>query len=422
MTSAADLVDRFGSPLYVYDLDRVDAALRQLRAVLPAPSTIYYSLKANPHPYLVEALLSSGCRAEVSSAGELATAVAAGAAGSGCLYTGPGKTPGELAVAMRSGVRRFCVESPTDFARVATAAHMQGVTADCLVRVNIAGTTGGAALRMTGGASQFGIDEEQLSAHPEGFADRSGARLVGAHFFPMSNARSQSSLIDAMTAGLRAAARLRDEVGLPMLAVDLGGGFAAPYAAPGQLPTYPGLQRQLRALLDRYLPGWRGGGVDVSFESGRYLVGTAGRLVCTVVDTKRSRNRQYVVLDSGINHLGGLTGLGRLMPVKLTTVESRSTSPATLVGPLCTPADVLAPSTGVGAAQIGQVVEVPNVGAYGLTASLIGFLSREAPVEVVTRGGEVIHADQLEVRRQAPPDRVTAPHATLADSPATPSS
>lgn len=133
--NAADLVARFGSPLYVYRADRIDAAHRDLVRWLPAPSTLYFSLKANPHPAIVARLIAAGCGCEVSSRGELATALAAGAPPARCLFTGPGKTTADIRAALAAGVTRFSVESLADFRRVAAVAERSAVRASCLVRV-----------------------------------------------------------------------------------------------------------------------------------------------------------------------------------------------------------------------------------------------------------------------------------------------
>jgi diaminopimelate decarboxylase len=252
---------------------------------------------------------------------------------------------------------------------------------------------------MTSTASQFGVDEEQLLAHPEQFSSRPGAHVVGAHFFPMSNARDENSLIEMLASSIIAAAQLRKRDGLDMTVVDLGGGFAAPYARPGELPQYPRLRSTLEPMLDAHLPGWRTGGVEISFEAGRYIVGGCGRLGCTVVDVKRSRGRLFVVVDCGIHHLGGLAGLGRTLPLSVVPHSGGNGQRVSLVGSLCTPGDLLAPAAEVGDLRPGDVLEIPNVGAYGLTASLVAFLSRPTPVEVVLREGAVIAADRIQLRR-----------------------
>src|SRR5882724_192795 len=127
-----ELLARFGSPLYVYQLDRIDAALADLSAALPRPSTLYYSVKANPHPELIRVLYAAGCRIEVSSEGEVRAATAAGVAAGACLYTGPAKTVSEIAFALRCGTTLFSIESVVDLSRVSRAAVEVGLPARCL--------------------------------------------------------------------------------------------------------------------------------------------------------------------------------------------------------------------------------------------------------------------------------------------------
>ncbi|MFI0898182.1 alanine racemase [Streptomyces sp. NPDC020983] len=389
------LAARFGTPLYVYRLDRVAAALRDLRAALPQPSRLYYSLKANPHARIAGVLRQGGCHAEVSSQGELAVAREAGFSGAECFYTGPAKSPAEITAALGQGVFRFSVESEADLERVRAAAAQRGARVECLLRVN-GGSAGAVGLRMTGGASQFGTEPSQdLLESPS---------VTGLHFFPGSGARDEDALFTAFLASITQAAQIRRRT--PVTDVDLGGGFAAPYARPGDRPRYPTLRRRLEIALDEHLPGWRDGDPVVCFESGRYLTADAGSLVCTVLETKRAGAAEFVLLDSGINHLGGMAGLGRFvrpaaLPVGAPPV---GTSTATLVGPLCTPADVLGREAPAGTYRSGDTVVFPNVGAYGLTASLIGFLSRPAPLEVVVdEATGAVSASRLELsRREAP--------------------
>ncbi|SCL20786.1 diaminopimelate decarboxylase [Micromonospora pallida] len=395
MPDITALTRRYGSPLYVYQLDAVEQAYADLRAALPTPSVLYYSVKANPNRALVRTLRDLGCRAEVSSAGELDVAMAAGFAGADLLYTGPGKTDAEIADALARGVRRFSAESADELHRLGRAALAHATEATVLLRVNST-AAGGTSLRMTGAATQFGVDEDQVLADPGRFTAVPGTRLAGLHLYPVSNVLDEDSLIEAVQASVSLAGRLRDKAGLPMRIVDLGGGFAAPYAQPGDRPVYRRLGAALRAALDADLSGWRTGDVEIAFESGRYLVGDSGRLATTVRDVKRSRGQTFVVLDAGINHLGGMSGLGKL--ARAAATPETGTAPTTavhMVGPLCTPADVLGRSVQAPDLRAGDQVVFPNVGAYGLTASLVAFLGHPAPAEVVLRGTDVLEATRM---------------------------
>jgi len=396
------LVAAYGSPLYVYDLDRVDRACADLRAALPAPSALLYSLKANPHPAIAARLRQAGCRLEVSSPGELSAALQTGADRTELLYTGPAKTLTELEHAVAAGVRVFSVESFAELRRLGEAGARHHTDLTALLRVNGPGAGGGSGLRMTGTASQFGIDAEILATDwsPKLVPDR--VRVAGLHLFPITNAPSEEQLLDELCAAIDTAAELVRDCGLDPTMLDLGGGFAAPYAAPGSRPRYERLRVEAEKRLDEAFPGWREGRPEVVFESGRHLVADCGRLLTTVVDVKRTRGRTYAVLDAGINALGGMTGLGRLLPMRARPVQAvDATDAATrvdLAGPSCTPLDVLGRDIPLPDVRPGMILAIPNVGAYGLSASLIGFLSRPMPAEVLLSGGRVVAGSRPEIR------------------------
>lgn len=398
-------VAAWDTPLYSYDLAEIRRAHAELTESLPA-SRLYYSVKANPNPHILAALRERGCSAEVTSSGELNAALTAGFDGAGCLYTGPGKTRSEIRHAMGSGVRRFSIESSTELLRVGAEFHASGMTAEVLLRINAhdAARTG---LRMSGEAAQFGMDVEEVAADPELFLGVPGTRVVGLHFFPISGARDEESLTSSLIASVAHAGRLH-ECGVPLDLLDLGGGFGAPYAQPGPSHDYPKLREAVSRALDLHVPRWRAGRPEVSFESGRRLVGGSGRLFTSVLDVRRRGGRTFVTVDAGINHLGGMVGLGRLVrpaATPLLTGPSRVTELVTIVGPLCTPADVVARDVDVVLPAVGDVIEFPNVGAYALTASLIAFLGRPAPAEVVVDGADVIAATRPKLTHDALPLR-----------------
>ncbi|KUF18658.1 hypothetical protein [Streptomyces silvensis] len=401
-----NLAARYGTPLYAYDLPAVRRAAAALRSDLPAGSRILYSVKANPHPLLIETLRTEGCEAEVSSVGELAVAIAAGHAPERVLYSGPGKSPSDLRTALASGVRTFSVESVTDRQRLDALAQDADVRCDYLVRLNgPAGSVHG-SLRMSGSASAFGADVADMEALRALLTVRSRTRPIGLHTFFATNIGNEDSLIAEFQQAVRTVSEVCRETEFVPHMIDLGGGFPAPQAAPGGVTRHPRLASAVEGALDAHLVTRRTSGVEIAFESGRYLVGAAGTLITEVLDVKRSRGRTFAVLDTGVNALGGMSGLGRLMapqarPYRLAPAPTRDVPsgdepcPVTLVGPLCTPLDVLNRSVDLGEVRVGDLLAVPNVGAYGLTASLVGFLSHPLPTEIVHDGGTVVAARRL---------------------------
>jgi diaminopimelate decarboxylase len=396
------VLDGLPTPAYCYDLDVLRGSHRRLVRALPAASHLYFSLKANPHPAIVTALRRAGCRAEVSSTGELRTAIDSGVPPEEIIYTAPGKPDSAVEVAVAAGVGLVSVDSPVALDQAdAIASGLRRVTR-CLLRVNDAAPAPGQAMTMTGEASQFGADAEWVLAEPERFGSRPAAQVVGLQLFMGSNLADEDALVAQFAQAARTARRLAD-AGVGELGVlDLGGGFGAPFARRGELPAYPTLAARLERLLDESFPQWRQGRPTVAFESGRYLTATCGTLRCRVLDVKRSQGRPVVVLESGINHLGGMSGMRRLPPI-LPDLNGDSPGPplreAIVSGPLCTPLDTWTRMATI-AARPGDVLVVPNVGAYGLTASPLAFLGHPAPIEVIIDGGQVSHVSRLTVTRE----------------------
>lgn len=399
-----ELAARYGTPLYVYELERVDSAAESLTAALPRGVGLRYSLKANPHSAIVARLAARGLDPEISSSGELAAVRRAGVATDRCLYTGPGKTAVELDAALRAGVRLFSVESSVDRDRLAAAAVGLGAEVEYLIRVNAGGPTGGDGLRMSGVPSQFGVDVGILGPGHGLLRSVGPACPVGLHFFAASNAAGPETLLSQFAENLSAAAYV-ESLGLPLRWLELGGGFPAPFAVPGRQGGLASLCDPLTALLDGAFAHRRDDRPRVGFESGRALAAGCGVLLTSVLDVKQARGQTYVVLDAGVETLGGMSGLGRLLvpgvvPVALErpgdAADDRHVE-ASLVGPLCTPLDVHNRRVVLPVPRVGQLLAVPNVGAYGPTAGLLGFLSRPVAAEVVLDGGEVASARRLEL-------------------------
>jgi len=401
---ATELAAAYGTPAYVYDLAAIRRAHGDLRRCLPRPSELYYSLKANPHPDVVAQLAALGCHAEVSSTGEVDIARESGLPASSLLLTGPGKTAETIDHALDQGVRHFSVDSPGDLQRVGERATARGVSARCLMRVNADERVPGLAMTMTGTASQFGADAGWVAREPERFRAAGGARVQGLHLYMGTNLDDEDTLMSQFDVGVRLAGRLAWRLG-GIEEVDLGGGFGAPFARTAERPRFPALATRLEAHLDEHLRGWRSGQPRVTFESGRYLTADCGTLVCRVVDVKPSGRETFVVLDAGVNHLGGMSGLKRLpriipelQPDGVVGRPDRLVD-AAVVGPLCTPLDVFCRGVELPPLRPGDLVSIPNVGAYGLTASLLAFLGHRPPLEIVVDSDDIVSVTRLALTR-----------------------
>ncbi|MDA3647095.1 type III PLP-dependent enzyme [Saccharopolyspora indica] len=393
--------DRLGAvrtPAYVYDLAVVRENHAHLRSALPDSAEVYYSLKANPHPALLGELRAGGALPEVCSPGELDAALQAGWSAGQVLYTGPGKRDADLDRAVRLGVREFSVDSVVALDQLEAVAAAHGVRLGCLLRINDDRPAAGQGLAMTGVASQFGADLGWVLAEPERFTGRAHVRMRGLHLYMGTNLVTVEDLVAQFRQSVRTAVGLCEVFaahGEAIELLDLGGGFGAPFAKRGDRIPLDGLKTALEDLFREELPD---PAPAIAFETGRYLVGTAGTLVTSVLDVKRSHDRDVVVLESGINHLGGMAGLRRVPPLVPDLVgepDGRGRMTAMITGPLCTPLDLWARSAELPEVRPGDVLAVPNVGAYGLCASLLAFLGHPMPAEVVVDGDDPQRSPQV---------------------------
>ena len=403
-----------GSPAYVYDLAAIRSSYTQLIDELPTGSRVLYSVKANPHPRIIAELGVLGAGAEVSSSGELDSALAAGILPNDILHTGPGKGTSEIQHAIDRGVELFSVDSPDQIAILEQCARAAETPVRLLLRINGGDVVTGHGLTMTGQASQFGADLRWIEDDPQAFQRASGyATIIGFHVYQGTNLSGASAVLQQIEVAVQLCRAAAKALNIKPEIIDLGGGFGAPYAKAGDLEDLGGLRTAVETLLDHEWPAWRTPELTVLFESGRYLVATCGTFFTKVADVKRSQDRRVVIMESGINHLGGMPGLRRVPPLDLNPVKRDEATDKTvalptgdecwITGPLCTPLDTLNKHAMLPEVKRGDVLAVENVGAYGLSASLIGFLGHPAPEEVVVDGDRAITRSRLLLRREEIP-------------------
>lgn len=404
------LIQRFGSPIYVYELDKVHKRVKELKNVLPENSRILYSLKSNPLPSLVKAAVSAGCVPEICSSNELTVGIEANGDIDYMLYSGPGKNGEEIGFAIEHGIRKFSAESWVDLERLSKVSEETKSKISILLRINPSAELK-SGLAMSGTASQFGFEERDLIDHVARFGMLSpNVSIDGFHVYFGTQIPSQESLLESFSSGIASIELLSSKLEISPKVIDLGGGFPWHYAKEGEQVNLDKLKDGLTALLSKRVFS---AGAEVWFETGRYISASSGTLISSVMDIKESKNNtRFVVLDSGINHLGGMSGIGRIprgyvtlynKDKSITSADDNNRSDikrTSLVGPLCSPLDCLSRNINLDRLRVGDIVAIPNVGAYGATASLVNFLTRPAPIEISTMNGEVVEAYQLRTGHQ----------------------
>lgn len=394
-----NLAETYGTPFYAYDLGLVRDRIREIRALMPdgIRARLLYSLKSNPLPSLVGEVVSNGCMVDLTSVGEIRAATAAGFRGSEALFGGPGKSADEVDTALSCGICNFSIESWHDLAVIGRAARSRGLKVRGLFRINPSEPPR-ARVAMSGVASQFGFEEVDVVSHARDrmaeFQD--AVEMQGIHVYWGTQIDGHEVLGAAFASALETAERVAGAIGMPLRILNLGGGFPWPYAQAGVTADLRPLRDHLAAMHHR---AGEGRTAEWWFESGRYVSASSGTLVARVVDVKTSKGgRRFVVLDTGIHHLGGLSGLGRIPRFSVdidVPSDNRGAGSFDIVGQLCTPLDCIGRNQTLPEPSVGDLVSIPNVGAYGLTASLVAFLSRPSPCEIAYRDDRVVAVHRL---------------------------
>ena len=384
--SLSTLAARVGqTPFYAYDRSLLRARVAQLRGVLPKGIKLHYAMKANPMPAVVGLMAGLVDGIDVASAGELKVALDAGADPLEVSFAGPGKRDAELRQAVASRVL-INVESFREVAALELISGELSLPARVAVRVNPDFELKGSGMKMGGGPKQFGVDAEQI---PALLADigRAGLAFEGFHLFAGSQNLRPESICEAQLKSYELAVRLAQDAPLPVRFLNLGGGFGIPYFPGEQRLDLAPIGENLARLSQRALSELP----EASFviELGRYLVGEAGVYVARVVDRKISRGQVFLVTDGGLHHhLSASGNFGQVVrknyPVMIgNKVNSTQMETSSVVGPLCTPLDLLADRMSLPVAEVGDLAVVFQSGAYGASASPQGFLGHPACVEVL---------------------------------------
>jgi diaminopimelate decarboxylase len=373
------------TPFYAYDRQLLNQRVAALRAALPNTVKIHYAMKANPMPALVAHMASLVDGIDVASGGELKVALDAGANPREVSFAGPGKSETDLRRAVAAGIL-INIESFREVSELARIAAETGYPARVAVRVNPDFELKSSGMKMGGGPKQFGVDAERV---PELLQEigRAGLAFEGLHLFAGSQNLKPEAIVEAQQKSYELARTLAAHAPSPVKTLNLGGGFGIPYF-PGEQPLdLAPIAANLTALAERAKSDFPK--AELVIELGRYLVGEAGLYVARIIDKKVSRGHVYLVTDGGLHHhLSASGNFGQVIrknyPAAIgNRMASTETETATVVGPLCTPLDLLADRMELAKAEVGDLVVVYQSGAYGFTASPQGFLSHPACVEVL---------------------------------------
>ncbi|MEW6732316.1 MAG: type III PLP-dependent enzyme [Acidobacteriota bacterium] len=371
---------------YIYDLTQLRAHIAQIVTTLPRQCRFFYAIKANSQAPILRALAPYVHGYEVASQGELEK-VRAISADVPIIFGGPGKTEAELAVAIRQGAKLLHVESAQELDRIQYLGAAMGKEIPILLRVNLRGLLPAATLKMSGVATQFGIDEIEL---PDLITQALRSRNImvqGFHFHSISNnldAVAHAQLIDSYIARAHAWSA---EYRINLSYLNVGGGIGVNYAELDRQFAWDIFVQELNQVLNGYdLPG-----LTLLFECGRYVTAACGYYAAEVLDIKQNHATYYVIVRGGTHHFRLPVSWQHSHPFIVISMEDWSYPfprraiervNVTIVGQLCTPKDRLAFDAFVSRVRIGDVILFCYTGAYGWAISHHDFLSHPKPEQI----------------------------------------
>ena len=376
------IADAAGTPTWVYSAASIRRRYRSLTAALTdagLDAHVHYAVKANDRLAVLRLFDKEGAGADVVSEGELRRAREAGIPADRIVFSGVGKSPRELRLALEEGIAQINVESAEELDMLAGLAAAMGRTARIALRIN-PDVDAGTHSKITTGRAQdkFGIPYAdaiglyQRAASLPGIEPIGLAVHIGSQILSLAPFRAAFDRLAELVLALRTA-------GHQVTVVDCGGGLGIPYCNEPS-PSPVALAGAIRGALHNL-------DVRVAVEPGRWLVGPAGLLLASVVLVKQTQGSRFVILDAAMNDLvrpAMYEAWHGIVPISAIDAVATAT-PADVVGPVCESGDTFARNRLLPPFAPDARVAILDAGAYGSVMSS-AYNARPAAAEVMVDG------------------------------------
>lgn len=375
-----ELVAAFGTPLYIYSYNTI---LRHFKAYDDAfdgvPHIICFALKANTNSAILKILAKNGGGADIVSGGELFRALKAGIIPKKIVYAGVGKTEEEIRYALKSRILMFNIESEDEVYEIDRIAREMNVKAPIALRVNPDIDPETHPYIATGlKKHKFGIPIDDALEYYRSIKRLKNLEIVGIH----KHIGSQIIKVSPFTEALKRVLLLLEELernGISIKYLDIGGGLGITYK--DEVPPLP------KDLAHNLLPLLKGKKLTLIVEPGRSIVGNAGMLVTKVLYLKKGEEKEFVIVDAGMNDLVRPAFYGSYHHIQPVKKRKRKSIVADVVGPICESSDFLARDREIQQVRKGEYIAVMSAGAYGFSMSS-NYNSRPRVAEVIVKGKE----------------------------------
>jgi diaminopimelate decarboxylase len=372
------IAEKVGTPFYLYSYRTLKNHFHVFdQAFAEIPHIICFAAKSNSNIAILRIFIAEGGGVDIVSGGELYRAIQAGVDPRKVVYSGVGKRLDEIEYALKAGILMFNVESFQELAEINTCAQRLGKRAGIALRVNPDVDPQTHPYISTGlKENKFGVNiKKSIEAYREAkkmpWLDIRG---VSCHIG--SQVTKISPFVDALDR-LKKLIRLLRKEGIDIRYLDLGGGLGITYRE--EEPPHP--VEYAKAIIGAA----KGMDCTLIFEPGRVIVGNAGILVTKVLYTKTNEEKNFVIVDAGMNDLIRPSLYNSYHQIQPVMKQKRKIVPADIVGPICESGDYLAKERQLPEFERGELVAVMSAGAYGFTMSS-NYNSRPRVAEVLVKG------------------------------------
>lgn len=385
-----DIAKKYGTPFYIYSFDKIESKIALLKDALCGCGNLYYSAKANPNIDILKIMQQSGLGVEVSSICELELAKAAGFLPDKIVFSGPGKDDATIERLVDERIRCINVESFNEIRTIQEKSCLAGVVTNISIRLNPVNKMSNAGMKMTGVSSKFGVDLNDIQFVIGKAKEFDNVYVAGIQVYFGTQILDADKVIFNVNYTMDLVEKIEEKFDLNFEHIDFGGGFGIPYFEGQSDLDIVSMKNAMHRIANEKKSIFSN--KYCIFESGRFLVGDSGFYVTSVLETKKSQDKFYIICDGGSNHHAESAFLGRIVsgnfPISIIgegdTIDFGALNNVNVCGPLCTPTDIIARNIKLERCiEPGALVVIKQSGAYGLTNSPILFNSHKLPKEFI---------------------------------------
>ncbi|MDE6947744.1 MAG: hypothetical protein K2P14_11225 [Anaeroplasmataceae bacterium] len=381
-----EMSKKYETPLYVFDGNKIRDTYYMMRDALENRVEIFFSVKANPTLAVCQILKNAGSSIEVASKGELHLALAAGFDSQKIIFSGPGKLWSEIEFAIESDIAALIAESFEEVKLINQLAMEKEKVVNIGIRINPSyeNVQKNPVVSMMGKGTQFGVDRNELNNIIPYIKKHPQLNLRCFHIYAGSQIFDCHIAIEYFKEAVKLLTNVISEYELKIDIMDFGGGFGVSYDGRKEDFDFKSFSKAALEIIDEYHLSENGR--RIAFESGRYLVAKSGFFLTKILYKKCINGTTFLITDAGMNQNALATFREKrirsnfIMEIISNENEKEIVSVA---GPLCTPDDVLGRNIELNSSDSGDILCIPNSGAYGVSFSPMEFLGHPRPCEVI---------------------------------------